>query len=312
MSTFMVVDGNNALMKAIHATHYARQDDDPVREAGATLDRFVGMLGRRVREDRPERLVVAWDDTTSWRKAVWEGYKAQREQAVDPDAKGSAFALAKLFCHACGIPNAAAPGMEADDIVAAFWRGADPRRVDLFLIVSDDRDYAQLLGTTAHGIRCEQVGPSDDTGDRWTTERVWGKWGCTPEQVPMVKALMGDSSDNIPGLRGVGPKKALARLKAHGWDLNAAVADRDVTERDDVATFLALVDLRTKGPTYPTPPRWVPRYTDEALTPEMSELLTHYQLARIRSQLLSGELWSPRQDYVPEVHSLLPQGADQR
>lgn len=297
---FLVVDANNLAMRAVHAVRYRRppeSDAEALEHAAGAVDRFLAMLGRHVAAERPQRVVLAWDyPGPSWRVAQRPEYKATRAVNTGPDAAYSAFAQIKEITYHLGIPNAASPGMEADDLIGGFWRGADPARVSCLLIVSSDRDFAQLVGTTARGIPCEQLAPSTDGGDRLTTERVRDRWGCEPHQIPLVKALWGDDGDNIVGIHGVGPKKAVKQLAAAGWVLETALEKYDVTDRERVTMNVSLVDLRNGEFSIPPP---VPYSWPDAGYDGLrlaADQLRALGLDKRALQVVTGELFAPRQD----------------
>lgn len=298
--TLLAVDANNLAMRAIHAVRYRRPPEtaqDAMVHAAGAVDRFWSMFGRLMAAEAPERVVLVWDCVgPSWRAQPYPEYKATRKSQVDPDAQHSAFALVKEIAYLIGIPNVAAPQMEADDLIGAFWRGAEPTRVGKFVIVSSDRDFAQLVGVTARGIPCEQVPPSGADGDRLTREGVQAKWGCAPHQIPLVKALMGDDGDNIVGIHGIGPKKAVKNLIAANWSLDRALEPYEVTDRERVTMNVGLVNLREGEFSIPSPARFFWPSSDNALLRDAAVRLRMLGLDRLASQVLSGELVAPRQD----------------
>lgn len=298
--TFLVVDGNNMAMRAVHAVRYRRppeSDAEALEHAAGAVDRFLAMLGRHMAAERPQRVVLAWDyPGPSWRTAVRPEYKGTRLVSAEPDAAHSAFAQIKEITYHLGIPNVAAPGQEADDLIGAFWRGADPARVDRFVIVSSDRDFAQLVGTTAQGIPCEQVPPSGAEGDRLTRDGVVAHWGCEPDQIPLVKAMWGDTGDNIIGLSGIGPKKAVKKLTAADWALDVALESYDVTERERVTMNLALVNLREGEYSIPPPAPFEWPLAVHHGPRHAAERLRLLGLENRASQVLTGDLFRGRQD----------------
>ncbi|MEB3335059.1 MAG: DNA polymerase I [Cyanobacteriota bacterium] len=167
---------------------------------------------------RPDGVAIAFDtDTPTFRHEADETYKANRDVAPEhffADLDN----LQQILADQLDLPLVMAPGYEADDVLGTLadraanegWRvrilSGDR---DLFQLVDDERDIAVLYMGGGPGNR--GAGPREIR-----REGVVEKLGVTPEEVVDLKALTGDSSDNIPGVRGVGPKTAISLLRAHG------------------------------------------------------------------------------------------------
>ena len=166
---------------------------------------------------QPDGLVVAFDTTEpTFRHVADEAYKAHRDEAPEEFFTDLAN-LQRILQEGLDIPLAMAPGYEADDVLGTLANRAANQgwRVrilsgdrDLFQLVDDDRDIAVLY--MGGGPYSKNSGPSEIR-----REGVIAKLGVTPEEVVDLKALTGDSSDNIPGVRGVGPKTAINLLAAY-------------------------------------------------------------------------------------------------
>jgi 5'-3' exonuclease len=248
----MLVDGDNILVRAVKAVEYGRSN---MTAADGTptgpLLIFINSLSRYVSEARPDRLMVCWDSGPClWRRSLYPQYKASRSYLGDvvdpvgqePDLKTVSRALARQYLSWAGIPNTARPGWEADDLIGAYWRRHHQDGWDHVTILSNDKDFMQLLDAPTRQIR---VSSADTPTDVWDAVRVVAERGCTPEQIPSVMALTGDTSDGIPGVPQIGPKTAVKLLKKAGWDLDQIDNDRVAVMRESVRTFRRLVDLRT-------------------------------------------------------------------
>lgn len=166
---------------------------------------------------QPEGLVVAFDTAEpTFRHEADAAYKAHRDEAPEEFFQDLTN-LQRILAEGLDIPLAMAPGYEADDVLGTLAnRAADQGwRVrilsgdrDLFQLVDDDRDIAVLY--MGGGPYAKNSGPTE-----MRREGVVAKLGVTPEEVVDLKALTGDSSDNIPGVRGVGPKTAINLLAAY-------------------------------------------------------------------------------------------------
>lgn len=256
-----------------------------------TLAMFAGSIARKLRVTKPSHAVAAWDGVGAggWRRKRWPQYKEGRPGFL---TLGEEILLAQEFCDAAGIYRLWRIGFEADDILAAVVRSAvaeTPGRE--VLLCSDDDDMLQLLGenVTATGL-------TDDY--TLTAADVMARWQVRPEQLPRLRALAGDSSDNIPGLPGIGPKRAARLLREWGenWPPpNGALPGPEA--REMVVLWADIMDL-ANPPLTPeedlevdrfhldVPARWDPRPTER-----LRELLDRYDLSRIAASLEKGVLW---------------------
>jgi DNA polymerase-1 len=291
MTTTLLLDGNNALMRSVKAMQYSGLSNRAGAATGPLLA-FVNTLSKHCREERPDLIAVAWDSRHHrWRQDVDPEYKIARHDAPEDEFKDSSFALAKEFLSLARIPQYDVPGVEADDVIAAHWRLWRRRSMDgdRLVIVSSDKDFLQLLDP---GVEQVRLGSADTDTDRWDADRVHRDLGYQPRHAPAVMALVGDKIDNVVGVHGVGPKKAVKMLAAVDWDLEALDYDDETKAR--LRTNLTLVDLRTErhevvvsppGAYKPTNPASGLAY--EALV----EFLTRHQMNSILGRLNRGELW---------------------
>lgn len=209
-----LVDASPYIFRAFYSLPSSITDPDG-RPINAVRG-FVDMLGRLVREERPTHMLVAFDGslTTSFRNEIYPPYKSTRE-LPDEDL------VAQLDRCYEGAASAGAfvtidERYEADDIIATA-KAQLGSEVDEVVVVTADKDLAQLVDEStvfhdfAKGTRLDRAG---------VTER----YGVAPEQIRDLLGLAGDSVDDIPGVRGVGPKTASALL-AEFTDLDAIYAD---------------------------------------------------------------------------------------
>ncbi|MEM7220526.1 MAG: 5'-3' exonuclease H3TH domain-containing protein [Pseudomonadota bacterium] len=156
----------------------------------------------------PRRLAVAFDESlgTCFRHAIWPAYKANR---VPPDdAVRAQFRHCRALCELLGVPHYGGPEFEADDYLASLTRRALQGRGDIY-IYSKDKDLRQLLSDRVNIL--EQ--PGGTRMDRSTFEH---EWAFPPRLWPDYQALVGDSSDNVPGVHGVGERSARLLIGAYG------------------------------------------------------------------------------------------------
>jgi len=200
----VLVDGSASLYRAFHAL------PPLTTSAGVPTHAVLGfttMLLKLLREEEPQALAIVFDGPgPTTRHREFPAYKAHRPPM--PEGLVGQIPLVHRVLDAMRVPVLMVPGEEADDILGtvAFRAAAQSYRVRL---VTGDKDLLQLVG--------ERILVRDPLGPRTTgPAEVEGRYGVGPAQVPDLLALMGDSSDNIPGVPGVGEKTARDLLRRFG------------------------------------------------------------------------------------------------
>ena len=161
---------------------------------------FTRLLMKLVREERPDYLAVAFDlPAPTFRHKEFAEYKAQRPEM--PDDLQSQIPLIKEVISAFNIPLFELEGYEADDILATLARKAEKEGMEVF-ILTGDKDLLQIVGANI------KVKSPHKEGLIYNEEKVRERFGVRPQEMPDLMALMGDSSDNIPGVPGIGEKTA--------------------------------------------------------------------------------------------------------
>jgi DNA polymerase-1 len=286
MSKVLYIDGPNLTMRALHAGLHGPMFSNGADTAALTI--FINSLGKLVREEGPSYLGIAWDSPhKGFRHTLYEGYKANRAEAPVLDAKASTFALVREFCDLAGIRSLSCPTMEADDIIARLWYVAVQGPI---VIASSDHDFLQLAGPNPSGVSTEVLRFGKEN-DRWDAAKV-SEYHDSPEHYPLIAALAGDPSDNIPGIKGIGPKKAVKLLEKHDWDLESAL-DEYPEERERVRTFFQMIDLRNSN--------FFPLLADAApvpvgeqartASPELMTFLEDYELKGALAKFRAGTFW---------------------
>jgi len=285
----LLVDGDNLAMRALHAVPEGTMEADGVN-TGATVI-FMNLLARAVRENGVDRMLVAFDshdpDKPLVRREVFSDYKAQRKPA--PPGREETFGLIQDLLDALEVEVQEVPRMEADDLIASAW--AHHRRTDEVLILSGDKDLLQLTDGTTAVLR-----PGNGALESWDATRVWQHYGVPPERLAHYLALVGDVSDNIPGVRGIGPKKALKIVQAAdeaGAHFDHTITAQGWDEQRQAQAWLSyvLVDLREETL---LPPGYVSAWEfplRPTMTGRLSRLLDKYRLARLRREVEQGTLW---------------------
>ncbi len=202
--TLYLVDASGHVHRAFHAIRGLRNSRGMATNA---LYGLATMLRKFQKERKPEFVAVVFDaGRETFRNEMFAGYKANRPPA--PDDLVVQFPYARRIAAALGFRVFEVPGFEADDVIATLTRWACERGMDV-VIESGDKDLFQLVG---EGVVVHDP-MRDVTYDR---EGVVGKIGVPPERVREYLALVGDSSDNVPGVRGIGEKGAAELIARYG------------------------------------------------------------------------------------------------
>src|SRR6266540_5846534 len=203
-----LVDGNNLAYRAF----FALPEELATTEGFPTnaLLGFTNMLFKLLTDYRPRAVAVAWDTRPVERHELHEGYKADRKPT--PDLLGEQFPYFRPIVEAFGYRNLEFEGWEADDVIATLATRADEAGVKT-CVVSTDRDAFQLVSENV----CLMMTPRGVSDVHvYTPERVEARYGVRPDQVPDFIGLKGDTSDNIPGVPGIGDKTAGQLIAQYG------------------------------------------------------------------------------------------------
>ncbi len=211
--TFVIIDGNSLMHRAFHALPALQNSDGVYTNA---VFGFLSMLLKVVGDERPDYLAVAFDlHGPTFRHADYGEYKAGRKPTA-PELRPQ-FPLVEECLEKMGVRILTCPTFEADDILGTIARRCEESGISA-LLVTGDRDSMQLVSETSHVLYTKR-GVSEVV--RYTPEKVLEDFGVRPDQIPDLKGLMGDASDNIPGVPGIGEKTAVKLLAAYGSIENA-------------------------------------------------------------------------------------------
>ena len=209
MPTLLLVDGHSQAYRAFFGvkTPLTTRDGEPTTAVYGFIRKFLSIL----REYKPDYAAVAFDKGDTWRHAEFPAYKATRDSM--PDEMHSQMNRIAEFLEVYGVPVITYDNYEADDIIGTLSRKAASEDVDV-LILTGDRDMFQLI-TERVRVLYTKGGPSPETVIYGLPE-LRERYGLGPEQFVDLKALIGDNSDNIPGITGVGEKTAIKFLTQFG------------------------------------------------------------------------------------------------
>ncbi|NQU71452.1 MAG: DNA polymerase I, partial [Rhodospirillales bacterium] len=206
-----LVDGSGYIFRAFHGLPpMTRPDGTPVNAVFG----FTNMLTKLVKDTEAEYMAVVFDTSRkTFRSEIYGDYKAHRPPP--PDDLIPQFALIREATKAFNLPSIEMEGFEADDIIATYAKQAAEQGHEV-TIVSSDKDLMQLVGENVRmmdPMKNRIVGPDE----------VRERFGVGPEKVIDVQALAGDSSDNVPGVPGIGVKTAAELINIYG-DLDSLLA----------------------------------------------------------------------------------------
>src|SRR5213080_1539744 len=226
-----LVDGNNLAYRAF----FALPEELATTEGFPTnaLLGFTNMLFKLLSDYRPKGVAVAWDTRAVHRHEMSEEYKSERRPM--PDLLGEQFPFFRPIVEAFGYRNLEFEGWEADDVIATLATRADDAGIRT-CIVSTDRDAFQLVSDNV-SLMMTPRGVSDV--NVYTPDRVEARYGIKPEQIPDFIGLKGDTSDNIPGIPGIGDKTAGQLIAQYGSveEVIAHADDLSPARRKNVIEF---------------------------------------------------------------------------
>ncbi len=209
MKKIILVDGNNLLFRSYYATAYngnfmKNSKGFPTN----ALFGFVNMINKIVNEEKPEYIIVAFDKGKTFRHEKYTEYKEGR--AETPKELKDQFPIAKELLSAMGIKHYEIDNYEADDIIGTFSEYCNEKDEYTGTIISSDKDLLQLI---TKEVDIKLLKQKDYI--RYNEKTFKEDWGIEPINIIDLKALMGDQSDNIPGVKGIGEKTALKLLKEY-------------------------------------------------------------------------------------------------
>ena len=266
MKKIILIDGNNLMFRSYYATAYTGNVMKNSKGFPTNaLYGFVGMMNKIIHEEKPEYVAVAFDIGKNFRKQKYETYKDGRSET--PDELKMQMPIAREILNAMGIQYFEMEPYEADDIIGTFAKMCEEDPDYSALIVSSDKDLLQLISDETEVKLLKQKDYI-----RYNKKNFKEDWGFEPIRMIDYKALAGDPSDNIPGVKGIGDKTAINLLTQYetiediyehideikGKMKEKLVADKEnafiskeiATIYRDVPLNVNLDDVVYKGPDY--------------------------------------------------------------
>ena len=206
----ILVDGNNLMFRSYYATAYTGNMMKNSKGVPTNaLFGFVSMINKIISEEQPTYMAVAFDIGKNFRKEEYDFYKEGRIDT--PEELKIQMPIARDILDKMGIKHFELAPYEADDIVGTIVKMTEEDKDFASLIVSSDKDLLQLISDETEVKLLKQSGFI-----RYNHESFVADYGIEPIRMIDLKALMGDSSDNIPGVKGIGEKTALKLLQEYG------------------------------------------------------------------------------------------------
>lgn len=206
--TVMLIDGSSLIFRAFFALPNLSNNDGVMTNG---VYGFLTMYRNAFDKYKPDYVLVAFDRSSkTFRNDEYKDYKANRDKT--PNELSYQFGILKDILDSMGVKYTDLDGFEADDIVGTYAEMAKEAG-DKAVLITGDRDYLQLVDDDIL-VYLTKKGVSDTV--EYTVDKIKEEYGITPKQLIDVKGLMGDKSDNIPGVDGIGEKRALDFIRKYG------------------------------------------------------------------------------------------------
>lgn len=201
----LLIDGNSIMNRAFYGI---RALTSPKGFPTNALTGFLNIYFKLMKDEKPDRIAAAFDlKAPTFRHKLYKEYKGTRHAM--PDDLAAQMTVIKRILRALGVPVVELEGFEADDIIGTLSRAAADSGADC-VISTGDRDSFQLVN---NHVTVRLASNKEDI--LYTPEKIYEQYGVQPREMLEVKALMGDASDNIPGVAGIGEKTALSLIQKY-------------------------------------------------------------------------------------------------
>ena len=208
MKKFLLVDGNSLLFRAYYATAFTRMLQTSYGKYTNAVVAFDNMMTNAIKDIKPDHILIAFDTKDkTFRHQMFDDYKGHRSKA--PEELVEQFETVRELIDAAGIERLEISGFEADDIIGSFSKQHNDKEM---IILTSDQDMLQLVDDNTTLLLMKK-GVSDM--HKITMDNFEEEYEIRPDQVIDLKAMMGDSADNIPGIPGIGKVTGLKLIKKY-------------------------------------------------------------------------------------------------
>ena len=296
MKKVILIDGNNLLFRSYYATAYK---GSILRNSKGfptnALFGFINMLNKIINEECPNYMMIAFDKGKTFRHDKYDGYKDGRKET--PLELKEQFPVAKAIADAMGIKCFEIDNYEADDIIGTFANEIDKSNEYYSVIVSSDKDLLQLI-TDKNEVKLLK---SNDY-IRLDLDSFINTYGFTPEKIKDLKGIMGDSSDNIPGVKGIGEKGASALIQKYGTveeiynhidEIKGKTKEKLINDKDNAFFSKELATIYKEVPI----DKNIEKIKYEGITPKLVPLLKEYEFFSLIKKLNIKEKTEEKKDY---------------
>lgn len=317
METFLVIDGNSLINRAFYGTQASFMKNAEGLYTGALFG-FLNIYLKHKEALNPTYVAVAFDlKAPTFRHQAYAAYKGTRKSM--PEELAMQMPVLKELLDAMGIPRLELSGYEADDLLGTCARMAEETRDDVrTVILTGDRDSLQLISERTQVMLLTSK-PGQNTGNLYDIPALMERYGVSPKAMIDVKALMGDTSDNIPGVPGVGEKTALSLITQYGSldgvyehleEISKPALKAKLTEHKDSAYLSRMLgEICT---TAPVELNWEIVRLKEACSLDLARLLDRLEFKTFKKKLcgdMAPAVQTPQEEDEPmSLFSFMEQG----
>ena len=298
-------------MALIYRAHFALIQT-PIRNSKgintSALYGFINTLLSILEKENPTHLGVAFDTSAPTPRHIkYPAYKAQRDEM--PEELRDAIPPVKALCRAFAIPVLEIDGFEADDLIGTLVKRAEPAGFESYM-VTPDKDFAQLISPTTFMWKPGRKGTDHEIIGLDRLREIWGV--SSPHQIIDLLGLMGDASDNIPGIPGIGPKTAQKLIEEYG-SIEGLLANTSQLKgklKENVETFahqaILSKDLATIIIDCPVEASWEDLLVSQRDDAAIKELFTEFEFRSLTKRLFGENLPNPASPVQQEKSTQAP------